>query len=565
MRGGIAWVANHVVGGRYRLLHPIAPRVWLGLDDSTPVAIKHSRGGDDGSRLIYEANALQAAASRHVVAVVDASHVADEGEPFLVLEYLSGGTVRDFLRKNEPVEPDEVLRIVRGAALGLTKIHDAGFVHGDVKSANIVASSATIIDLDLVSPRAPTNSDEEKRASSETRRRAGGGTPGYQSPEQLVTATQRVSDLRADLWGLAVVIFECLVGVLPFKDAEVPQGRSHRPLPEHLALLQPFFARAFSREPDQRFQSAAELAESFELFVKRLPRSAGATTPEHPSSDRDTLAPVHRSPPPPPAWSVAPTASGGGSPTMRTDTSAIQPTEAPLALPMRRSKSVAALMVGMVALLGVAAIALPGALSTPKHVTHTTQTPRRAEPTSSAREEASARRLPREASTTPSAPPPPVRIEALRRPAGSGATAIPAVSTRPATPFLDIGPRPKATNAVPPAKPAIRSAPLVEQALLVSAPETVNRSEPSAEEISKVRASVDRAVTAFDASANHMSNEPDLVRRDFKEHFKRIASRDLRYFVAAVHEALAKGDLATAHRLAGVVQHIADKGVILLR
>jgi serine/threonine protein kinase len=218
-----------------------------------------------------------------------------EGAPYLVMEYVSGTTLRALI-DNGALPPKRALTLVRQIAAGLAHAHAQGVVHRDVKPANIMISEeigtgdhARILDFGLARLRGAVGRDA-------TQTNVVVGTPNYMAPEQTVGGG--LIDARTDIYAVGVVLFEMICGDRPFQadDTLVLLGM-HRaaPIPqltdrmERDAKLPPglqeVVEKAMAKSPGDRFQSAIELAEAIdevasgqggntgELVVRRSPHA----------------------------------------------------------------------------------------------------------------------------------------------------------------------------------------------------------------------------------------------------------------------------------------------------
>ena len=190
-----------------------------------------------------------------------------EGRPFIVMKLLQGDTLAGVLRNKGGLTSDETLRLMKQIGAGLDYIHQKGFIHRDIKSGNIFIAGdglATILDFGILRSR-----DGSKGL---TRTGMVMGTPHYMAPEQALGLKD--VDHRVDLYALAVVLFECLTGTLPFEaDSELRliQMQAHSPPPEILDRA-PWISkpvadvvrRALAKRPEDRFSSAAELVKALE-------------------------------------------------------------------------------------------------------------------------------------------------------------------------------------------------------------------------------------------------------------------------------------------------------------
>ncbi len=219
---------------------------------------------DFSERFLREARIAARLHHRHVVGIHDVSKSGDNN--YIAMEYLGGGPV--LARDGTPRAVPFALRISREMGLALNYAHAKGFVHRDVKPDNILLredGSSALTDFGIA-----------RAADSATRMTRTGaviGTPHYMSPEQ---ARGRTVDGRADLYSLGIVLYELLIGRVPYNaDDSLAVGIMHitQPvpiLPEHLAALQPLLNRLLAKQPDERYQTGAQLADAIEQLEIRI-------------------------------------------------------------------------------------------------------------------------------------------------------------------------------------------------------------------------------------------------------------------------------------------------------
>lgn len=269
-----------LLGGRYLLTRQLgsgsSATVYLAEDQSLKreVAVKVLRAGltADGAflkRFRAEAVAVAGLNHPHVLRVFDWGEAA--GTAWLVTEYLSGGSLRDLLDRTGTLPAQQVASIGAQAADGLAYAHARGFVHRDVKPTNLLfddAGRVRITDFGVARALAEAQWTEPSEGLI--------GTVRYSSPEQ---ALGRPVDPKSDVYSLALVLYECVTGVVPFAaDTQVAtlNARVGATLPAHPALgpLASVLARAAAPEPHDRL-SAEELWSEL-TDVSRVPASAGA-------------------------------------------------------------------------------------------------------------------------------------------------------------------------------------------------------------------------------------------------------------------------------------------------
>ncbi len=213
-------------------------------------------------RFIREARA--AAAVNHPNVVIIHAVEEQENSPFLVMEFISGKSLRERLHDKDRLEPLEVIRLAAQIAAGLAAAHAQGVIHRDIKPGNVMLENGVervkITDFGLA--RATIDNVEL------TSRELAVGTPAYMSPEQV---TGGEIDARADLFGLGCVMYAMLAGHSPFhgrtalemahKVVEYDPPPLHETNPNVPRFLSEIVTKLLEKDPNQRFQSAAEVAD----------------------------------------------------------------------------------------------------------------------------------------------------------------------------------------------------------------------------------------------------------------------------------------------------------------
>lgn len=330
-------VAGQILAGRYRLVSPLGRgamgEVWKAEHTAlgAPVAIKVivDAGFDENNplreelvrRFFREAQAAAAMRSPHVVQILD--HGVD-GVPYIAMELLEGETLEDRLEREGVLPPHQTAEIITHVARAISKAHEVNIIHRDLKPGNVFLvrnddeEIAKVLDFGIAKV-APVEGLEHG-ANVATRTGSLVGTPCYMSPEQALG--NKTIDYRSDLWSLAVIAFECVCGVRPFdsealgdlivaicaKPIPVPSKMARAPIPEGFDA---WWAKAASRDPEHRFQSARELADSLRVVLApdTIPHKARLSMPSI-SSVRPLAAAPDSSPRSSGADALAQTAPG---------------------------------------------------------------------------------------------------------------------------------------------------------------------------------------------------------------------------------------------------------------
>ncbi|HTA44561.1 MAG TPA: protein kinase [Bryobacteraceae bacterium] len=232
-----------------RLQRPVAIKV---LSDDLADAAAHRR-------FQREAQAASSLNHPHILTVYDAGEF--EGRQYLVTEFISGGTLLDWVRR-EPRSWEEITELLAGVADALATSHDAGILHRDIKPDNILITPsgyAKLVDFGL----AKLEDSQAKTLTALTAARTIVGTIAYMSPEQ---ASGKALDARSDMFSFAVVLYEMLAGHRPFEargNLELIQRVIEAtPAPLDASIPEPLRAlvmKALEKNPADRFASMREL------------------------------------------------------------------------------------------------------------------------------------------------------------------------------------------------------------------------------------------------------------------------------------------------------------------
>ncbi len=238
---------------------------------------------------------------------------ADDGRPFMVMEYVEGRDLRKFIQQEGPVPIPRALAIAGQVAAALSAAHALGITHRDIKPDNILMvaqpdGSELVKVLDFGIARVKEGSDLGLSFATQTGIVV--GTPQYISPEQAGGRHSDQIDGRADLYSLGVVLYEMVTGRLPFH-SDTPLGMLlHHlqtiPKPPHelrpeLHIPEPFsmlLMKALEKDRELRFQTADEMMEALTAVNLQLTSVLGSE--ELPRRVTQIPAPVSRPTPPPP-------------------------------------------------------------------------------------------------------------------------------------------------------------------------------------------------------------------------------------------------------------------------
>jgi serine/threonine-protein kinase len=233
--------------------------IWLVTDGhSRPFALRRLRAElrfnllarrrfQHGSRVLSQLNR-----SDYIVGYVE--HGKAEGIPYLVMDYVEAANLKELYGRHDPILTENVAQILIDMAMGLSDVHESGFMHLDFKPENVLVTrngSVQVIDFDLAQPIP----EKPKKMSKNP------GTPAYMAPEQL----QRQSvDPRTDIFAYGVAAYELLTNQKPFPGESPAEILAHQldlsgpPPPREYnadipAALEKVILKCLAREPDKRY------------------------------------------------------------------------------------------------------------------------------------------------------------------------------------------------------------------------------------------------------------------------------------------------------------------------
>ena len=267
---------NKIICNRYKILDHLGTggmaTVWLGYDTilDRQVAIKtfkiDANDEDAVKRFNREAKAVTSLSHPNIVSIYD---VENEGEfYYLILEYVEGMTLKDYMIKNPRMPIETIVHIAKQIAAGLSHAHQNGIIHRDIKPQNILMNenlTCKITDFGIARAYGDTTLTQTNQML---------GTVYYLSPEQ---ARGNVATAQSDIYSLGILIFEMITGQIPFKGEsavaialkhlqeelpEIDKYRDHVPQSVKNIVLQ-----ATMKNPNERYISSKELFEDLSTVL----------------------------------------------------------------------------------------------------------------------------------------------------------------------------------------------------------------------------------------------------------------------------------------------------------
>ena len=248
-----------------------------GIERDVAIKVMHRHLADSADfreRFHREARAIGQLQHPNIVNVIDFDEA--DGDYFMVMNFLTGGTLRDYLSEKPELPLSEALTIIAKLCDALSYAHNRGMVHRDIKPANVMFSDQGRTRVLLTDFGMARLKNEAKLTVSGTLL----GTPAYMPPEVV---KGEPADHRADLYSLGAMLYEMVTGRTPHV-ADTPYGilikQANEPLPMPSEFkpdidpkLEAFLLKALAKDPDERFADAQEM-----LAALRNLDGSGATT-----------------------------------------------------------------------------------------------------------------------------------------------------------------------------------------------------------------------------------------------------------------------------------------------
>ncbi len=219
-------------------------------------------------RFLREAEVVTHLSHPNIVNVIDYGLAEDELLPYIVMEYVTGQSLRTYMRGGRSLTFDQKLDVLRKIGLALVTIHSNGISHRDLKPENI------LLEADL-NPKVSDFGFARLPNSELTQTIKILGTPFYMAPEAYTSA---LVDHRADIFSFGVVAYELIVGIKPFvagtlgdlrrviKTVDAPDPSLV--CPDLQEPLQKLLLKSLEKDPDARFQDLSEIVSILDKFIK---------------------------------------------------------------------------------------------------------------------------------------------------------------------------------------------------------------------------------------------------------------------------------------------------------
>jgi serine/threonine-protein kinase len=251
------------------------------------------------ARFIREAQAASRVSNEHVARVMDIASL-DSGDLYIVMEYLDGCDLAEWIERHGPMPVEDAVDCVLQACEAIAEAHVRGIVHRDLKPANLylvrrddgMRGLVKVLDFGISKTTGMVPATVDLMAGggqggAETGGSAMMGSPYYMSPEQMESA--RDVDGRSDIWALGVILCQLITGTLPFSGptllavyAKMIAAEPTLPAfpPGTPAGIDAIIRKCIQRKPEGRYATAKELAVALKPFAPSRRGSVGSIRPE---------------------------------------------------------------------------------------------------------------------------------------------------------------------------------------------------------------------------------------------------------------------------------------------
>jgi serine/threonine-protein kinase len=275
-----------VVAGKYRIdriigqggMGVVVAAHHLQLDEQVAIKLllpEALQNAETVGRFGREARAAVKIKSEHVARVIDVGAL-DSGSPYMVMEYLEGSDLAATLASRGPLPVTEAVSYLLQACEAIAEAHALGIIHRDIKPANLFLANRPsgppvikVLDFGISKSVSPVSQAQLTKTSAVM------GSPLYMSPEQMLSS--KSANVRSDIWALGVVLYELLVGAVPFQGDTMPElvaavlQRDYEPVrrlrPDIPPDLDAVVSRCLLKDPEGRFADVGELASALAAFA----------------------------------------------------------------------------------------------------------------------------------------------------------------------------------------------------------------------------------------------------------------------------------------------------------
>ncbi len=268
------------------------------------------------TRFLREARAVSALSHPHIATIHDYGET-DEGQPYIVMEFVQGETLGELMLRETMTIPRAV-EIIKEVAEALAEAHNHGIIHRDIKPSNVAINhrgEVKVLDFGLakqinLGPIDPSDPERQTLLNTQTREGVIVGTPMYLSPEQALGVEV---DARSDLFSLGALFYECIAGKPPFfggspveicarviRDEPPPPSQLNADIPQELDRIT---LKALAKKPEERYQTAGDMIADLDAaraqvrgFDQTITRALKAAPGTQPTGALGTLSDIFKRP-----------------------------------------------------------------------------------------------------------------------------------------------------------------------------------------------------------------------------------------------------------------------------